>query len=140
MGVESNQRKSGKSGAGSVERLEPPAGCCSRGVYRHVSADASMLSRTGLGLTTLVRCVGLNTDLRSRGSGNSTSHSMGKGNIRRWSLRENTRRQKTVHTQDFHEPLNTLRKGGGEEIVIDSVVDTTALFKKSGGEDGAAEK
>ena len=41
VGVESNQRKSGKSGAGSVERLEPPAGCCSRGVYRHVSADAS---------------------------------------------------------------------------------------------------
>ena len=58
VGVESHQGKSGKSGAGSVERLEPPAGCCSRGVYRHVSADASMLSRTGLGLTTLVRCVG----------------------------------------------------------------------------------
>ena len=54
----SHHGRSGKSGAGFVERLEPLAGCCSRGVYRHVSADASMLSRTGLGLTTLVRCVG----------------------------------------------------------------------------------
>ena len=54
----SHHGRSGKSGAGFVERLEPPAGCCSRGVYRHVSADASTLSRTGLGLTTLVRCVG----------------------------------------------------------------------------------
>ena len=37
--------------------MEPPARCCSRGVYRHASVDASKLSRTGLRLTTLVRCV-----------------------------------------------------------------------------------
>ena len=43
--------------AASVERLEPPARCCSRGVYRHVSVDASKLSRTGLRLFVIVRCV-----------------------------------------------------------------------------------
>ena len=37
--------------------MESPARCCSRGVYRHVSVDASELSRTGPRLTTLVRCV-----------------------------------------------------------------------------------
>ena len=47
----------GRAAGEFFERLEPPAGCCSRGVYRHVSADASTLSRTKLGLATLVRCV-----------------------------------------------------------------------------------
>ena len=64
-----------------LDREEPLAGCCSRGVYRHVSADASMLSRTGLALTTVVRCVGLNKVFGSRGREDpacSTSDSMGR--------------------------------------------------------------
>ena len=60
----------------------------------------------------------------------------GKGNGRRWSLRERTGRQKTQSThKTFNEPLNTRRRGGGEFVYSRRVDDMTALCRKERGED-----
>ena len=55
-----------RSGARFVKREEPPAGCCSRGVCRLVSASASRLGMAGLGLFALVRCVECSTGRRRK--------------------------------------------------------------------------
>ena len=76
-----------RSGLVLTER-SPLPGAAAEASTPTVGVGASALSRTGLALIGVVRCVELNTSLRSRGSINSTSHSMGKGNGRRCAQRK----------------------------------------------------
>ena len=62
VGVESNQRKSGKSGADwFLTERSPLPGAAAKASTPTVGVGASALSRTGLALIGVVRCVGLNT-------------------------------------------------------------------------------
>ena len=92
------------------------------------------LSRAGLGLTTFVRCVELNTDL-GVGAGilRHAPHPIpwGKGNGRRTA-------QKGLWQQDT-ETLTPLQNTGGGRVYQPRVADTTALCKRSEEEDEAAE-
>ena len=107
-----------------------------------VGVDASTLGLPGLGLTTVVRCVESNTEVRPEvridiGELHVGLHVRGKGQRRRtvlWKALEGT----TIHTQDYNEPPNTNLRGG-ELVYQRRVVDTTALYRKREEEDGAAE-